>query len=236
MKPTGRALPVLAIVKTTIDPGLCAPIMEVSSMKRVVVRIVFVHLITLPALAGAPAVRHEDDFEVGLDPVADKIKVEFDPDNLPFELPASHFPLLSGFALDDPGFVSLEAGEAVPGVFEPLPTGAVIAFRLVSTSSPAFKVWNAVGPGEPGFQIIGDNLWVIGAPFFDEHPVWHIDDLDPTYNPADAPWAATFQLVQLAPGNVPGLAPSDPITVTFIPEPAAVALLALGAVAVRRTR
>lgn len=205
-------------------------------MKRIAMSIIFAQLIALQAAGGPLANRHDDDIEVGLDPVAGQIKVEFDPDIFPFALPASEFPLLSGFALDDPGFVSLDADEAVPGEFEPLPPGTVVAFKLLSTSSPALKVWNPVGPGEPGFQIIDDNLWVIGAPPFDEHPVWHIDDLDPAYNPADAPWTATFQLVHVAPGHVTALSPSDPVTITFVPEPATVALLVLGALLARRAR
>ncbi len=204
-------------------------------MKRIALTTALAGVFALPALAGLPH-EHGEDFEVGLDPVANKIVVEFDAGNFPFALPPSEFPLLSGFALDDPGFLSLHADEAVPGVFEPLPPGTTVALKLLSTSSPAFKMWNPAGPGEPGFQIIGDNLWMIGAPSFDEHPVWHIDDLTPGYNPADAPWSATFQLVHVLPGNVPGVSASDPITVTFVPEPAGAILFALGLFLLRRPR
>jgi MYXO-CTERM domain-containing protein len=132
--------------------------------------------------------------------------------------------------LDDPGFVSLEADEAEPGLFEPLDAGANIALRVLSVSSPEFKVWNPVGPGEPGFQIIGDDLWSIGAPAFDTHPIWHIDLADPAYDPAHAPWEVTFQLIDLAGVH----APADPLTVSFVPEPAAAGLLALAAATMRR--
>lgn len=192
--------------------------------------------IAIVSLAFGPAaLSHEGDFEVGIDPALNKIKVEFDFD-LPVILPPSEFPLLNGFALDDPGFVSLEADEAIPGVFEPLAPGRTIAMRVLSSNVPAMKVWDELGPGEDGFQIIGDRLWTIGSAFFDDHPVWHLDSSDPSYVPNGGPWTVTFELLELTPGNVAGYSPSDPVTVTFIPEPAAVSLLALGGLVALRRR
>lgn len=188
-------------------------------------------VMTAAAFAG---VVHKDDFEVGIDPVSQKIKVEYDPDLFPFPLPPSDFPLLTGWALDDPGFVSLDADEQIPGEFEPLPPGRVIGLRVLAVSSPEFKVWDPLGPGEPGFQIQGSNLWTIGAAPFDRHPVWHIDSSDPAYNPANGPWSVMFELVDLTPGLSVGLLPSDPVTVTFIPEPASLALLVLAGTLIRR--
>ncbi len=189
--------------------------------------------LTLAGVACAE-VLHEDDFEVGIDPVLQQIKVEYDPDLFPFPLPPSDFPLLAGWALDDPGFVSLDADEQVPGEFEPLPAGRVIGLRVLSVSSPEFKVWDPLGPGEPGFQIQGSNLWTIGAAPFDRHPVWHIDSADPAYDPANGPWSVTFELVDLTPGLSVALLPSDPVTVTFIPEPASLSLLVLSVTLLRR--
>lgn len=166
---------------------------------------------------------HEGDFEVGIDPQLNQVKIEFDPNLFPWLLPPSEWPAAIGFALDDPGFVSLEPNEVIPGVFELLNPDALIALRVVATNSPEMKIWNPVGPGEPGFQILGDDLWTIGSQPFDDHPVWHIDTADPAYHPGHSPWAVSFQLVDLAGHHLE----SDVVTVTYTPEPAASALLAL---------
>lgn len=201
-------------------------------MKRFVI-LSIVMVSAQAAFAGDP---HKEDFEVGYDPATNSIRVEFDPDVFPFNLPASDFPLLAGAALDDPGFLSLDVVE-IPGEFEPLPAGTSVALKVLSTSTPDFKVWNPVGPGEPGFQILGDDVWVIGQPFFDSHPVWHIDTADPAFNELNSPWTVTFQVIDVTGADVVGLGPSDPITVAFTPEPAAAALLPLGlALLARRGR
>jgi hypothetical protein len=186
----------------------------------------------LSAAMAAPAFAHADDFEVGVDPPLNQIKVEYDPDLFPWPLPASEWPTLVGFALEDPGFVSLSADEAQPGVFEPLADDANVALRVLSVSSPEMKLWNPVGPGEAGFQIAGDDLWLLGPPFFDTHPIWHIDQADSHYDAAHAPWEVTFQLVDLA----GGYASSDAVTVNFAPEPAAPSLLILAAAGLLRAR
>ena len=179
------------------------------------------------ALAQA-ALAHSDDLEVGFNPATNQIVVEYDLDLYPWLLPPSEEPALAGFALDDPGFVSIVEVEE-PGEFEPLSALANIQLRVLS-ASPAFKVWDPLGPGEAGFQIEGPRLWTIGPRFFDTHPWWQIDTSDPAYDPAAGPWSVTFELIDAA-----GIhQPSDPITLTFIPEPGGLTLLAAAALVLRR--
>ena len=162
----------------------------------------------------------EEDFVVGADVTSQKITVSFDPGIFPFDLPPSEEPNLAGFALDDPGFKT-DTAEF------PLSQSAVVAMKLLSTSSPALKVWDPLAPGEPGFQIIGDTLWELGSPEFDTHPWWQIDTSDGGYNPDDAPFSVTFQLLDLS----GAYGASDEVTVTFVPEPGTGLLLVLGALA-----
>ncbi len=174
------------------------------------------------------ALAHSDDIEVGYDPGTNKIVVEYDADLYPWLLPVSEEPALAGFALDDPGFVSIMEVEE-PGEFEPLSPLANIRLRVLS-ASPAFKVWDPLGPGEDGFQIVGGRLWTLGPRFFDTHPWWHIDTADSAYDPDAGPWSVTFELIDAA-----GIhEPSDPITLTFIPEPAGGMLLAAAVLFLRR--
>ncbi len=174
--------------------------------------------------------QHEEDFEVGVYPPSNQLRIEYDPSLFPWELPPSAWPELAGFALDDPGFVALDPNEVVPGEFELLDPAALVALRVLSVGSPEMKVWNPVGPGEPGFQISGDNLWTVGGAPFDEHPIWHVDAADPAYAPEHAPWLVTFQLVDLAEIHQP----SNPVSVSFTPEPSTAALLAAAALFLRR--
>jgi hypothetical protein len=179
--------------------------------------------LSVVALTAAANAQHEEDFVVGLVPDTNQIQAAYDPDNFPFALPKSQGPLLAGFALDDPGFLTEDAES-------PLNPDSSIALKLVGVSSPEFKMWDPLGPGEDGFQIIGDRLWEMGAPDFDVHPFWHIDTADPNYDPAHEPWSVTFRLTDLA-----GIhEDSDDVTVTFVPEPSAAFLLGLGALALAR--
>jgi len=184
-------------------------------------------IVVLAGLAsGQWAWGHGEDFEVGVAPATNQIRIEFDPDLYPWGLPPSDDPLLPGFALDDPGFVSLEASEAEPNVFMPLNPAAIIKLQVLAVSSPEFKAWDPLGPGEDGFQIAGSRLWRLGSPFFDTHCWWQIDTSDPAYDPSHGPWAVTFQLLDASGAYLP----SDPVTVTFTPEPATAGLVALLAV------
>ncbi len=168
----------------------------------------------LAAFAGV----HGEDFIVGQNPATGQLAVEYPLDIYPFELPPSAEPALAGFALDDPGFLSLDAVE-IPNAFEPIDLDAIVRMEVLASSRPAMKVWNPLAPGTPGFQIVGANHWDIGQRPFDAHPYWHIDSSDPSYVPADAPWSVTFRLID---ARAEGHVASEPITVTFLPEPATI--------------
>lgn len=184
---------------------------------------------TLAAMVLAQvALAHSDDIEVGYNPGTNQIVAEYDADLYPWLLPPSEEPALAGFALDDPGFVSIVEVEE-PGEFEPLSLLANIRLRVLS-ASPAMKVWDPLGPGEPGFQIEGSRLWTIGPRFFDTHPWWQIDTSDLAYDPAAGPWSVTFQLIDATGVHES----SEPVTLTFIPEPGALGLLAAAALVLRR--
>lgn len=171
---------------------------------------------------------HDEDFEIGQNPTTGQIAVHYDTDLYPFTLPASSEPEMIGFALDDPGFVSLEEIEE-PGLFEPLDPNANIALQVLSTST-GFHVWDPLAPGL--LEVSGANLLDFGGDPIHVHAWWHIDTTDPAYDPAGGPWAVTFQLIDTA-----GVyTASDPITVTFTPEPGSFGLLACGALALLRRR
>jgi hypothetical protein len=104
--------------------------------------------------------------------------------------------------------------------------------RLLGTSTPAMKVWDSLGPGEDGFQIIDGRTWNVGAAPFDAHPWWHIDSADASYDEADAPWTVTFELFD----RDGILETSAPVTVSFVPEPAGAMLLIAAMLLARRPR
>jgi len=174
-----------------------------------------------PAHAGPP---HEDDIEVGVNALG-QIVLILDEESI--ELPPISG-LLNGFGVDDPGFLSIDAPEPKHGAF-PLDPAAIIALEVVSFA-PAFKGWT---PGFASvFRLPGDQ-WVIGSAPFDEHPFWHIDSDDPAFDPNQSAWDATFRLVDLREGSAH--LPSDPLTITFTPEPSAAAAIAgIGLLMLRR--
>lgn len=193
----------------------------------------FIHLLTAlslsvaanAALAGDPH-EHGDDAVVGISD-AGKITLEFDTDEV-FPLPPVSG-LISGYALDDPGFLSLDKDEVDLFMLDP---AAVIALEIVSID-PALNVW------APGLTSIADEpgeQFLIGTPAFDEHPTWHIDTEDPAFDPLQETYSVTFRLIDQGTSNH---APSEDITVRFaaVPEPATLLLMTAGAlVALKRRR
>lgn len=150
---------------------------------------------------------HADDFIVGVifaNPEG-QIEAEFDFDEI-FELPEIDG-VITGFALDDPGFASLDEDEPDEGIFMLDPTTEIV-FELVS-SDPAFKIHT---PGFADILVAPGDQWLIGAPPFDEHVTWHIDTTDPSYDPGQIIYPVTFRLLDV---GATGYAPSEDFTVMF---------------------
>ncbi len=173
---------------------------------------------------------HGDDFIIGVDGTTNQIRLEYDPDNFPFSLPSSEEPLLIGAALDDPGLIGLHDAEPEEN-FYPLDPGSEIAFELLS-ADPAMKVWDPLGPGEAGFQILPNEPFSLGSPEIHAHLWWHIDAADPQFDENDAPWDLTFRIVDLTDTHVA----SDPVSVSFVPEPTSLFGLLMAAAALPRRR
>jgi len=141
----------------------------------------------------------------------------------PIELPEINGPLF-GWGLDDPGFFTIENPIPTEGMFVP-GEGANIVLEVIAFD-PALKGWT------PGFASVFDDpgeTWNIGLVPFDEHAFWHIDSTDPGFipPPTQTEWSATFRLLDT--GST-GYLPSDPITLTFTPEPTSLTMLAVGGV------
>lgn len=168
---------------------------------------------------------HDDDVIVGRTGDG-RLALEFDFGES-IQLPAVQG-LLNGFALDDPGFLSLAVDE--PGEdFFILADGASIALEVVSFS-PALSAWTPgflARLGKPG------DRWLLGGASFDEHITWHVDADHPSFDPAAGPWTATFRLLDL--GST-GYAVSPDYTVTFVPEPGLLTLMSIGALSLWRRR
>lgn len=187
------------------------------------------HLVVLASLfacAGTALAQHhhEGDLVVGRTS-AGQLRIEFDFDE-PIALPPVDG-LLKGWARDDPGFDHLEADEPDED-FLMLGSGAHIRFDVVSFA-PAFQAWT------PGFAAAlrnpGDSYVFPDGELLHGHLNWHIDALDPRFEPTAGPWTASFRLIDV---GTTGYSPSDVYTFMFAPEPSAVALVALGALLVRR--
>lgn len=165
---------------------------------------------------------HEGDFVVGRSDTG-QILVEFDA-NEPYELPPVSG-LLNGWALDDPGFMSLAEDEPDEGIFT-LEPGASIALEVVAIDA-ALSAWT---PGFADRLDAAGETWTIGGDEFDEHPTWHIDLDDPSFDPGQTSWSVTFRLLDQ---GATGYTASDDIAVSFVavPEPGALALMVLGSVA-----
>ena len=160
----------------------------------------------------------DDDFNIGIDSDTNQLSIIWNGEII--ELPPIEDGPLSGWGIDDPGFITLE--EPFES-FLPPETGANIVLEVLSFDS-ALKAW------EPGFGAVfhspGD-LWDIGPVPAHEHPFWHIDSADSGYVPGQTEWDATFRILDT--GST-GYAPSEPVTVTFvIPEPSTGAFMLLAA-------
>lgn len=203
--------------------------MNVKRISAQATAVVALLAISSPALASLINPRHEeDDVNIGVSG-AGQLVVEFGDEQI--SLPAVSG-LLNGFLGDEPGFFTIDEDEPDEDIFV-IGAGANIVLEVISFDD-ALKAWT------PGFAAIlsqpGDT-WSLGAAPFDTHPFWHIDSDDAGYiaPPLQTKWSATFRLLDT--GST-GYSPSEPIMVTFTPEPGSLGLLAIGAALLvhRRTR
>jgi len=175
--------------------------------------------LAVSAASSALAGIKDDDINVGVDTTTGRLGILWGGETV--ELPEISGPLF-GFGLDDPGVFTIENPF---GGLDPLGAGAILRLEVISFDD-ALRGWR---PGFAGtFENPGDT-WDIGAAPLDEHPFWQINSLDPGYvsPPGQTEWNATLRMLDT--GST-GYLPSDPVTVTFTPEPTGLALLALGGV------
>ena len=195
-------------------------------MRRTIVRGIATALIVAMFSASASAGLKDGDVNIGIDPDTGQLTLVYNGDQP--ALPPINGPLF-GFGVDDPGFISLE--NSVVGLQPPAP-GANIVLQVISFD-PALKAWT------PGFASLLRNpgdLWDLGAVPVHEHPFWQIDSHDPNYiaPPAQTEWNATFRLLDTGTTGYPA---SDPLTITFTPEPSGLSFLLMGAFfSIRRFR
>lgn len=187
-------------------------------------------LITTFGAAGALAgPGHKGDVVVGLNS-AGGLAVEVG--GGPVALDPGADPFFGWFG-EEPGFTNNKEDEPGEGFFA-LPLDAEIELLFV-TIPAAFNVYDNDGAFTP---ILEGQAWRLSPnspPFgvFDIHPYWHIDSSDPAFDPDQL--ATGWEVVMQVRDVNGAYAASESFSVTFVPEPASLALLALGAlVAVRR--
>ncbi len=169
----------------------------------------------------------ESDFAVGVDSNG-QLKFEFNFDSiepLPFNSAAN------AWFGDEPGFANLDEDEPLEDFFM-LPSSAFISIEVLATDS-GFRVLDPLF--DPFTQTIEGGTvssFDLGSPDFDDHPFWAVQLSE---------WdgvTTAFDVTLRAVDSGAGLAPSDPITVTFtIPTPGAASVLGLALLpALRRRR
>jgi len=168
---------------------------------------------------------HEGEMVVGRTG-ANQLAVEFDSGETIELAPVNG--LLTGWGADEPGLMALGMDEPDEGFFT-LETGVVVVFELLS-ADPGFKVWS---PGLADVLDTPGDQFILGATGFDEHPTYHIDADDPSFDPDVDEYFMTFRLLD---SGITGYAPSESLTARFAPapEPATVALIGVGAMVLTR--
>ncbi len=150
----------------------------------------------------AASARGEDEIVVGRN-AANQLKVEIGFDE-PLALPASVFPGISGYATGELGLHSNILNDT-NNDFLPLSTAADFRFILVA-KDPGMEVWNDTGSG---YMAVGE-MFYVGVPPFDTHPVWDLVAGTPGNN-----YSLTLKLRDLN-GVYPD---SAPFTLSFTAQP-----------------
>ncbi len=166
-----------------------------------------------------------DDVNIGINPGLGQLVVIWGGEEV--ALPPLAGPLF-GFGLDEPGLITIEEGF---GGLVPPESGANIVLEVIAFDA-ALKGWT------PGFGSTFENpgdTWDLGGVPAHEHPFWHVDSTDGGFvaPPGQTEWNATFRILDT--GSTSYLS-SEPVTVTFLPEPSAQVLLAMGAMPVTRRK
>ncbi|MFH1746264.1 MAG: PEP-CTERM sorting domain-containing protein [Planctomycetota bacterium] len=141
---------------------------------------------------------------------------EFDHDH---HLPPVYGPLLFGWQGNHPGFAHLEEDEPAED-FYTLETGVSVLLEVVALDE-GLRIYSPGFGSEPG---VGDTM-VLGDEYLHAHAEWHIDSTIPGVDPTLYTYGVTFRLLD---DGTTGYAPSENYTLTFVPEPGGLALLALG--------
>lgn len=170
-------------------------------------------LFLLTMVCAIPTARAGDDHEHGGDFIVGfvcvspggQLEVEFDFDEITHLDPVTG--VLEGFALDDPGFATLDEDELDEGFCVPDPTSNLV-FEVLALD-PAFQIHT---PGFTDVLTAPGQQWNMGAPPFDTHATWHIDSTNPAYVADQFIWSVTFRLLDTGPT---GYSPSEEFTVLF---------------------
>ena len=189
------------------------------TIRRSAAAVVALACIVVVAAMPTPAAGHETVLVVGRS-AAGQLKISVDLHHA-VGLPESAFPGIPGYAAASPEFHSVGSDDAANDFF-----------RLAPTSNTQFVV-TAADPGIGIYTITGmlplNTPVFLGPPDFDNHPIWHV--------PA-GPIGANYNLTLKLQDTTGTYTDSAPLVIPFttVPEPGAIAMLALCALALRRAR
>ncbi|MCG3137540.1 MAG: hypothetical protein HJJLKODD_01386 [Phycisphaerae bacterium] len=150
--------------------------------------------------------QHEGDIIVGHSS-ASQVTIEAELDEIRALDPVSG--LLEGWTGDEPGWENLDADEPLEDFYTLAPEAQIIV-ELVGKDG-GIKLWTPLFSDV--LNVIGDT-WLLGAPDFHEHAIFHIDSTDPAYDPLRTLWRINFVLHDLGSS---GYAASEPFTLLFRP-------------------
>ena len=139
----------------------------------------------------------------------------------PLALPESVFAGIPGYALGEPAFHSTILDDTANDLLQPVGTAN---FQFVVTASDP-----GIGIYTPSGLLPLNTPVALGQPVVDYHPIWQIPG---------GPIGATYNITLKVQDTTGTYADSAALTIPFtaVPEPSGVALLAMGALALRRAR
>jgi hypothetical protein len=191
------------------------------NVRKITQSVVGVALFAIAAIVARPAssAAHEVVLDVGRS-AAGQIKIRADLSH-PLPLGPSIFPGIPGFASGEPAFHSIFVDDPANDLFQPALSSN---FQFVITAAdPGIGIYTPSGPVPLNTPVS------LGPPVFDFHPVWHIPG---------GPVGATYNITLKVQDTTGTYTDSAPLVVPFtaVPEPHALAILALAPLALRRRR